>query len=230
MDIFKTPMLDFLQQIALLIEHIIQAFGYPGITAVMYIENLFPPIPTDPLLPFAGMLAGQGVFNPFLVWGAAVLGAATGSLTLYAIGAYLGEPAVRALVRRYGRYLTVHEADLDRVLALFRRYGGAAVFFGRSVPVLRSAVSLTAGASRMKLPVFLFFTSSSSALVTGFWTFAGYILGENWTLIWDFLKPYEPYLVVAAVIAGVIALGMFVWRMVRQAQTRVTPRELDPTV
>lgn len=211
-------MSDLVNQIALFIEDLIAAIGYPGIFGIMFLENVFPPIPTDPLMPFAGILASQGRLNVWGVWFAAIAGAITGSLVLYGVGARLGEPAVRALIRRYGRYVQITEEQLDRALALFSRYGGGFVFLGRGLPVLRSAVSLTAGMSRMGLPKFIFYSGTMSALVTGFWTYAGYTLGENWQTILDGLNRYQSVLIV---LGGVLlaAVGVyFYWRHTRRRQ------------
>jgi membrane protein DedA with SNARE-associated domain len=204
-------MSDLVNQIAIFIESLVLAIGYPGIFLIMLLENLIPPIPTDPLLPFAGILAAQGMMTVVGVWVSAVAGAVAGSLALYMLGRQAGEPFVRGLVRRYGRWLQIDEPALDRTFRLANKYGVLFVFVGRSIPVLRSAVSLTAGMSRMSLPAFALLSALNSLLVTGFWIFAGYFLGENWGAALGFIDRFEPILtplIVAAVVlllAGLIA-------------------------
>lgn len=206
-------MVEIVNQIAEWIQQLILAFGYPGIFGVMLVENVFPPVPTEPLLPFAGLMAAQGKFSLWLVWLSAVAGAVAGSLALYALGARLDEPVARRLVRRWGSYLAVSERELDRMLALFNRYGAPAVLIGRSIPVMRVVVSFTAGMSRMPLGRFIAFTALSAGLVTGFWTLVGYLLGENWSLLLDFIDQFEPLLIVLLIVGALTLLGIFAWRL-----------------
>ncbi|MBC7872020.1 MAG: DedA family protein [Chitinophagaceae bacterium] len=209
-------MSDFANQIIKFIENFVEAIGYPGIFLVMFAENVFPPIPTDPLLPFAGILVAEGKLSFFGVWFSAIAGAIIGSLVLYGVGAYAGESVVRTLVRRYGKYFSVSEDELDRALSLFAKYGGLFVFIGRAIPVLRSAVSLTAGMSRMPIPKFILYSAGMSALVTGFWTYAGFVLGENWRDILDNLERYQPLLLIGLIVIVVIGGYWFYRRRVRR--------------
>jgi membrane protein DedA with SNARE-associated domain len=215
-------MADIVDQIALWIEELILAVGYPGIFAVMFVENLFPPIPTDPLLPFAGILAAQGSMTVFGVWVSAVTGALVGSSILYAIGKRAGEPFVRALVRRYGRWLGMEEAALDRAFALANRYGVAFVFVGRSIPFVRPVVSLTAGMCGIPLPLFLILSGLNSLIVTGIWIFAGYLLGENWREVLGLLDRFEPILTPLLVVAGVGLVGWFLARRIGWIKPKTT--------
>lgn len=198
-------MTELIDQIAVWFQDLVLAVGYPGIFIVMFLENLIPPIPTDPLLPFAGMLVAAGDFNFFVVWAIAVSGALSGSLVLYALGVWADDRVVRALVRRYGHIFEVDESALDRALASFDRYGAWFIFFGRMIPVLRSAVSITAGMSRMNLPRFVLFTVLNSLSVTGFWIFVGVQLGENWTDVLDFIDRFQVVLLVLLAAAAIIA-------------------------
>jgi membrane protein DedA with SNARE-associated domain len=217
-------MADFINQLAVWIENLVAAVGYPGIFAIMFLENVFPPIPTDPLIPFAGILAAEGRLSLLGVWLAAISGALVGSMVLYVVGATLGESAVRSVVRRYGRYVSITEDQLDRSLALFSRYGGGFVFVGRAVPVLRSAVSLTAGMSRMPVPKFLLYAGAMSALVTGFWAVIGYTVGENWRDILSVINQYQSLLVVVVVVIAVAAVGVwYMRRNLRRQRMRTQP-------
>lgn len=204
-------MADFFTQLTAWFESLILVVGYPGIAFGMFAENLFPPVPTDPLLPFAGILAAQGHLTLFGVWLAAVTGATVGALALYAIGRWAGEPVIRRMVRRWGRWVGLDEGELERALAFFARYGAAAVFVGRMTPVLRSAVSLVAGMSRMSAWVFLPATAISSGLATLLWISLGYFLGENWREFITLIGQIPLWIWVIGGIAGVAVLAGVLW-------------------
>jgi membrane protein DedA with SNARE-associated domain len=206
-------MAEFINQIAIFIQDLVAAIGYPGITLVMFAENLIPPIPSEPLLPFTGILISQGRASFPLVLAFAVLGAMLGTMVLYWIGARFGEPAVRALIRRYGRALTVEEAELDRALILFARYGGPMVFVGRLIPVLRAVTSLTAGISRMPVPQFLLYSVASSALSSSIWILLGYFLGENWETALGIISALEPALWIALVVGAALLIYGYTRRL-----------------
>jgi membrane protein DedA with SNARE-associated domain len=224
-------MADLANQIIKFIENFVEAIGYPGIFLVMFAENVFPPIPTDPLLPFAGILVAEGKLSFLGVWFSAIAGAIIGSLVLYGVGAYAGESAVRALVRRYGKYFSVSENELDRALSLFARYGGLFVFIGRAIPVLRSAVSLTAGMSHMPIPKFIAYSAAMSALVTGFWTYAGFVLGENWRDILAGLERYQTWLLIGLIVIIMMGGYWFYRRLIRRKaiQTEEISSDIERT-
>ncbi|MFW5691455.1 MAG: DedA family protein [Chloroflexota bacterium] len=225
-------MAEIINEIAILFENLVLAIGYPGVFLIMLLENLIPPIPTDPLLPFAGMLVADGQFTFHMVWATAVAGALVGSLVLYAIGAWADERVIRALIRRYGRYIEIDEVQLDRALVLFDRYGAPLIFFGRMIPVLRTAVTLTAGISRMALPRFILYTVLNSLTITGFWIFVGVQLGENWTEVLDFINRFQPLLM--GVIAVALGLVVFTWlrRRLRRrtAGTMIIDNDISSTL
>ena len=152
------------------------AFGYPGLAALLLIENLFPPIPSELVLPLAGFLVGRGKmsFLPALL--TATLGSLLGAYALYALGLQGGRP----LILRYGRWLRVKEGDLDRAEGWFDRYGGSVVFFARMVPGARSVVSIPAGTLNMPLGRFTLLTALGSAAWNALLIGAGWFLGDNW--------------------------------------------------
>jgi membrane protein DedA with SNARE-associated domain len=217
---------EIINQIAGFFEQLILTFGYPGIFAVLVAENVFTPIPTEPLMPLAGMLAAQGRMNFFFVWAAALTGATTGSLMLYFVGRQLGEPAVRALIRRWGTYLGMSEGALDRALTLFNKYGGWVIFFGRFLPVVRPTVSLVSGMSNLKLIIFLPFTALSAACVTFIYVTAGYMLGENWRSILDIVDRNEPLIIVAVVLIALSITGYLIWRWQQVRRLRQSAAQL----
>jgi len=208
-------MAEILDKLSILIEDIIAALGYPGITLVMFLENIFPPIPSEIVMPFAGFLVadnGEMTFPGIVIAGA--LGSVLGALVIYYVGVWANDLVIRRFIRRYGRYFTVSEQDLDRALSFFDRYGEAIVFFGRLIPIIRSLISLPAGMKRMPLRRFLLFTALGTAIWTALLSAAGVILKENWEDILTFIDTYQMVTLVvvgAAVLVLVIRRYWSVW-------------------
>lgn len=208
-------MAEILDKLSILIEDIIAALGYPGITLVMFLENIFPPIPSEIVMPFAGFLVadnGEMTFPGIVIAG--TLGSVLGALVIYHVGVWADDLVIRRFVRHYGRYFTVSEQDLDRALSFFDRYGEAIVFFGRLIPIIRSLISLPAGMKRMPLRRFLLFTALGTAIWTALLSAAGVILKENWEDILTFIDTYQMVTLVvvgAAVLVLVIRRYWSVW-------------------
>jgi membrane protein DedA with SNARE-associated domain len=190
---------------------VIEALGYVGLTALVALENVFPPIPSEVILPLAGFLTGQGRFSFPLVLLATTAGSILGALVLYGIGAAAGQRRVRRLVERYGRWALLTPEDLTRAEAWFDRYGPIAVFTGRLVPVVRSLVSIPAGYRRMPLGQFALLTGFGSALWNGALVVLGWALGENWHLIEEYVG-WLQYVVIAA---AALLIARFVWQRLR---------------
>ncbi|MBI5670211.1 MAG: DedA family protein [Chloroflexi bacterium] len=220
-------MAEFVDQIARWLEAAMVAVGYPGIFLVMFMENIFTPIPTEPFMPMAGIMAAQGKFNVVMVWGAATLGAVVGSLLLYVLGQWAGEPVVRRIIWRFGRYAGISETELDRGMALFNRYGGGLVFIGRWIPMVRPTVSVVAGICRLSLPVFLLFTALSSGIVNAFWVGVGYVLGDNWAEILVGLNRYQGVLLPIIGVVVALAAALVLRRWLRGRRAALTQPEAD---
>ena len=206
-----------------LVTQIYEAVGYIGVALWVAIESVIIPIPSELVLPFAGFLVGTGAelepltgrpWSYWLVVLAGTLGATVGALVAYAIGAWGGRP----LIQRWGRFIGITEADLDRAEAFFARYGEAASFFGRMVPVIRSLVSFAAGVSRMPLGRFIVFTFLGSLPFTALLVLAGVQLGANWESIGGVIKRFE-YAVVA-----VLAIVVVAWIWLRIVKPRRSAR------
>jgi len=178
------------------VQNIIASAGYAGLGLVMLLENLFPPIPSEIILPLAGSMTLQHRFTLVGVTVVGTAGSVAGALVLYGLGWWLDESRVRVLLRHYGRYAMLSEADLDRALAWFNRYGEPTIFFARLVPIVRSLISVPAGLARMSMLRFVGFT----VLGTGLWSFflagAGRILGANWSRVADFVSDYQTVVIV----------------------------------
>jgi membrane protein DedA with SNARE-associated domain len=149
--------------------------GYPGITVLMALESSFFPFPSEVVMPPAGYLAAQGRMNLTLVLTAGLAGSLLGALANYGLAIWLGRP----LLHRYGRYLLINEASLERAEAFFRRHGEIGTFVGRLVPVIRQYISLPAGLAHMRLDRFAAYT----ALGAGIWclilTAIGWYIGHH---------------------------------------------------
>lgn len=191
---------------------IVEALGYFGVFLLIAIENLIPPIPSELILPLAGFSVGRGRLNFIGVTIAATAGSVLGALVLYAIGYYIGEQRVRRFIRRIERLPLlrhlVHEPDIDKAQDWFVRHGSAAVFFGRLIPVVRSAISIPAGFARMNLAWFIVYTIIGSSIWNSILIGAGWLLGANWQAVEGYVK-YFQYVVI--VVVGVAVLW-FIWK------------------
>ncbi|MBD2090327.1 DedA family protein [Microcoleus sp. FACHB-1515] len=187
------------------ITNVMTSLGYWGIGLLMFLENLFPPIPSELIMPLAGFTVARGEMNFFLAVLAGTIGTVLGALPWYYIGHFLGTERVRDLADRYGRWLTVTGKDIDRADRWFDRQGIKAVLIGRLIPGVRTLISLPAGISGMNLPVFLVFSTIGTVLWTTLLTAAGYFLGDNYELVDEYLAP------VSKVIAAIIVVSFLFW-------------------
>jgi len=204
-----------------LVTSVYEAVGYLGVAIWVAIESVVIPVPSELVLPFAGFLVadpaslepltGAPWTIPLLVV-FATLGSLAGALIAYGIGYFGGRP----LLVRWGRYLRFTEGDLDRTEAFFARWGAAASFVGRMIPVVRSLVSFGAGVGRMPLLPFVVFTVLGSIPWNLALVGAGYLLGENWAAFESMLVQYE------ALVLGAIGLAMGAWVWLRFVRPRLS--------
>jgi membrane protein DedA with SNARE-associated domain len=191
---------------------VVDQLGYVGLMLLVALENLFPPLPSELILPLAGFLVGQGRMDFLTALGAATAGSLLGALLLYGLGAVVGERRIRAWVRRIP---LLDETDVDRGQEWFARHGGAAVFFGRLVPIVRSAISVPAGLERMPLWKFVSYTVAGSAIWNLVLIGAGWVLGDRWEDIRPWVSRYE-IIAVALIGIGVGAFVIYRWRRWRR--------------
>lgn len=192
------------------ITNILVQFGYVGIFLCMFIETIFPPIPSEVVLPFAGYAVYQGKLNMVGVIASGTLGSLAGAGVFYYLGRVLKEARLRQLIAKYGKWVGFKERDVEKSQAWFEKHGLTAVFFARLLPGMRSIISIPAGLHKMKpLPFFLLSLLGSLA-----WTlilvFGGYLLGEEYSRIATQIKPLS-YIVLAVLI---LAVGYFIWKRV----------------
>ncbi|WP_324653619.1 DedA family protein [Georgenia sp. H159] len=183
---------------------LMETLGGPGAAIAIALENLFPPIPSEVVLPLAGFTVSQGdlSFVGVILW--TVLGSVVGALALYGLGAWLGINRLRRVAERLP---LMDASDIDATERWFHRHGTKAVFFGRMLPVFRSLISIPAGIERMRLPVFLGLTAAGSAIWNTVLVSAGYLLGEQWHVVERYTGVLQ-WLVAAGV---ALFVGWFVW-------------------
>ncbi|CAN5821511.1 hypothetical protein BH24ACT8_BH24ACT8_12700 [soil metagenome] len=189
---------------------LMETLGGPGAGLAIALENLFPPLPSEVILPLAGFTASQGTFSiaGALFW--TTLGSVVGALVLYWLGAALGRDRLR---RIWGRLPLTNLDDLDRTEAWFARHGRKAVFFGRMVPIFRSLISIPAGVERMPVLVFTGLTLAGSLIWNTIFVMAGYYLGEQWHRVEAYAGAFQK-VVVVVVVAG------FAWWVVTKVRAR----------
>jgi membrane protein DedA with SNARE-associated domain len=172
------------------ITNLIETLGYIGITILMFFENLFPPIPSEIIMPLAGFLAAQGRFSLVWVVAAGTLGSLIGAYFWYFIGQKLGKKdRLRRFASRHGRWLAMCPEDIDKASDWFQRHGRAAIFFSRLVPGARTLISVPAGVAGMNLLTFSLYTIFGTALWTLFLTACGYVLEQNYERVQNWLDP-----------------------------------------
>ncbi|RSN19067.1 hypothetical protein DMC63_16685 [Streptomyces sp. WAC 05977] len=188
---------------------LMDALGGPGAAIIVGLDNLFPPIPSELVLPLAGFSASQGTFTlvEALVW--TTFGSVAGAIIVYYLGMLLGRDRTR---RWMAKIPLVKTSDFDKTEAWFQKHGTKAVFFGRMVPIFRSLISLPAGIERMPFWRFLALTTAGSLIWNTVFVLAGYGLGESWHLVEKYAGFFQ-YFVIAAV---AVALTLFVVNRLRE--------------
>ncbi|MFT8638110.1 MAG: DedA family protein [Pseudoclavibacter sp.] len=174
------------------------ALGAPGAGLAIALENIFPPLPSELILPLAGFAAARGTFGLVEVLAWTTLGSLVGALALYGLGAWLGADRLRRIAARLP---LVDAADVDRAEAWFARHGGKTVLLGRMVPIFRSLISIPAGIARMPLLRFSVLTALGSAVWNAALILAGYLLGENWGVVERYTGAFQTVVIVAVVAA-----------------------------
>jgi len=204
-------------QISTWVEQFMQTGGLFALGLIMLIENLFPPIPSELVLPYAGFEVSRGSVTFVEALLASTLGSVAGALILYALGRYGGRP----LVLRFRRVLRVSERDLDRADAWFDRHGPKVVLFARMVPLARSVVSIPAGWSEMPIVRFTLLTTVGSLVWNALLIGGGALLGDNYEQIAALVGAFSIVILVLAV-AAVVAV--VVW-WTRRSRSRAAIRE-----
>ena len=182
--------------------------GYLGISLLMFAENLFPPLPSELIMPVAGFMAARGDLHPALGVAAGTFGSIVGALPWYVVGRTVGAARLRGLAERHGRWIAVTPDEIDRGRRLFERRGALVLVFGRLVPALRTVVALPAGMAGMRLLPFVLWTLLGSLLWSSLLALAGYLLESQYERIAKWLNPVSTAVFLAVA-------GWYLLRVVR---------------
>ena len=192
------------------IEGLLEQWGYLGIALLMLIENVFPPIPSELIMPLAGYAANRGDQNLALVIAAGTLGSLAGATFWYYVAHWIGAKRLRAFAGRHGRWITLSPADLDRVDRWFDRHCAWAVLLGRMVPGVRTLISVPAGLFGMSLRRFLVYSGIGTLAWTAALAGAGYALGAQHDVVGRWLGPASNF--VFAIIVAVYLYRVATWK------------------
>jgi membrane protein DedA with SNARE-associated domain len=184
----------------------VAAGGWPGVLLLMFLENIFPPIPSELIMPLAGFAAARGQMSFSLAVLAGVAGTMLGNAVWYELARAIGRDRIRPLFARYGRWFGVDDKDFDKGEATLRKYGPPALFFGRLLPAIRTVISIPAGIALIPRRVFYVWTALGSAVWILFLTTAGYWMEDHYDQVEGWLEPLA-YVVVAGVI------GTYLWHL-----------------
>ncbi|MGR3453737.1 DedA family protein [Pseudooceanicola sp.] len=191
-----------------------ESFGALGVALLMFIENVFPPIPSELVMPLAGYTAtqgdGAGWMRLLLMIAAGTVGALAGAILWYWIGRRIGIDGLKNFSKKHGRWLTLTPDEIDKADAWFDRHGGKAVFVGRLIPTVRTFISVPAGASGMPLKRFLIFTTAGTAIWTAILALAGWFLGSQYEQVSTWVDP----------VSTAVLVGLLIWYLYRVATFR----------
>lgn len=193
----------------------ITELGYLGIALLMLLEAVFPPIPSELIVPFAGFATGQGQLNFVGVILAATAGSLAGMLPWYFAGRLFGLERVKWLANRIGRWFAFNADEIDYAARIFERWGKPIVLAGRLLPILRTLISVPAGLAKMNFATFALFSAIGMLIWNTVLVTAGYLLHEHYHLVEGFIDPLS-WLVLIAVV-GLYVFRLFTWRPSRAA-------------
>ncbi|MBE9042760.1 DedA family protein [Oscillatoriales cyanobacterium LEGE 11467] len=182
----------------------ISALGYWGIAMLMFLENLFPPIPSEIIMPLAGFAATKGELDLIPAAIAGTIGSFLGALFWYYVGLYLGQKRIEVLADRYGRWISLSSQDVRDAKQWFDRQGGWATGLCRMIPGVRTWISVPAGISRMNLPAFVVTSTIGTAMWVSLLTYAGYLLGNNYERVAEYLAPVGKITLVIMLIVTIV--------------------------
>jgi len=188
------------------IQQLVDQLGYLGIALLMFVETVFPPLPSELIMPLAGLRAARGMLSLPGVIAAGASGAMMGNLAWYFAARSIGNSRFQGWVERHGRWLTLDWRKVERARFWFRRHGAAFVCLGRMVPTIRSVISIPAGLARMSLPRFIFWSLVGTTGWTAALSIAGYVLGQRYTTVERYLGPISTGIIVVLAI-------WYLWRL-----------------
>ena len=198
------------QWLAEWIPNVMNQLGYWGIGLLMFLENLFPPIPSELIMPLAGFTVAKGQMDFILVIVAGVVGTILGAFPWYYVGKFISEERLEHLADKYGKWIIISSKDIKKANNWFNEHGGKAVFFCRLVPGVRTLISLPAGINNMPLIPFTLYSTLGTTIWVTFLTFLGYKLGNNYELVDQYLGP------VSKIVLAIIVIFFILWIVRKQ--------------
>lgn len=185
---------------------LIQSWGYWGIGFLMFVENVFPPIPSEVIMSLGGVGVAQGRFDFWTLVSVAVIGTTMGNWVWYGIGRWFGYARLKPLIDRYGRWLTMDWDDVEKLHDFFLRHGSGIVFFCRFLPIARTMVSLPAGMVQMSQIKFIIWTAAGSAIWITALAGAGHWFGQQFAQAERFIGP-------VAILSIGILVAVYIYRV-----------------
>lgn len=190
------------------ITSLIDSLGYVGITLLIALENIFPPIPSELILPLTGFLVNQQkLWFPGVLL-ASTIGSLLGALLLYFLSFKLGEQRIYRLASKYGKWAGLDKNDLQKASSWFDRHGKKTILIGRLIPTIRSVVSIPAGLTKMEMKTFIVLTFLGSALWNGTLISIGWVLGDQWQKV----QSYTKFIEIGIFILFIIFIGWVLWK------------------
>lgn len=188
---------------------VMEKLGYLGIAFLMFLDNIFPPIPSEIIMPSAGYTASKGDLSLIGVIIAGSAGSLIAAMILYWIGRKIPEQRLFSFIEHYGKFLRIKVTDLEKTLDWFNQHGHKIVFFGRMIPAVRSLISIPAGMSKMPFGKFMIYSAFGTVIWTTFLAFLGYHFSENQALM-SLIMQRVSYIILAIVILYII------WKMAKK--------------
>nr|WP_271251817.1 DedA family protein [Pseudanabaena sp. Chao 1811] len=199
------------------ITNTMNSLGYLGIGLLMFLENLFPPIPSELIMPLAGYTAtlpnSQIQVLPAIAVG--VIGTIVGAIPWYYAGLLLGQQRLQLLAERYGKWIGISSEDIGKSVRWFQKHGAKAVLLGRLVPGIRTLISIPAGISKMPIIPFFFYSTIGTIGWVSLLTYAGYFLGKNYALVEKYIDLISKIVVVGLLVAIASFIGYRLYKRSR---------------
>jgi len=189
------------------ITEFMQSGGYLAVFALMALENIFPPIPSELIMPFAGFVAARGDLNVIGVLVAGTAGSVAGALPWYYAGKVYGKERLEAFADKHARWMTVTHGDIEHAMESFEKHGRKVVLLGRLIPAIRTLISVPAGLAKMPMGQFLLYSTVGSLVWTGVLTGAGYLLESQYERVAEYVDP----------VSKAILIGLVGWYLYRVA-------------
>jgi membrane protein DedA with SNARE-associated domain len=197
--------------------NVMQSLGYIGVGFAVFLETIFPPIPSAFIQPFAGFVASRTDQFLILTILSATMGTYLGTLPFYLLGIW-GEKFVEKFLKKYGKYLFIEQDEVDKAFEFFDKYGNSVVLFGRLVPLVRTFISFPAGVVKMPFWKFTLYSLIGSFLWSTILALAGFLLGEQWEIIIVWLSRYENVVIIGGVL---VVVGYVVYKIFRKKNKKI---------